>query len=292
MLFLVLAVIFYVDFGGALDVTGTSVTSDVVNNTTSPSVTTVPMTNSPPISTTFVPTSFPSTSSEQSTLTSAATTTAKPQDEWVVRNSYLNESCIVLKANIFFTFKYNTTQNKLNTATGLLKPSLDSMASGDCSSTVKQWISISFNETWVFNLTFTKKNDSYYLSEFKLKYNIHANETVYPDAMPLNGSIDDATDQLGTNKLGYMCLGKKTIYENSSIALGLTGIDVYELRLEAFRTKNTTEFDSTSYERCSEDDISNLVPIIVGACLGGLILVVLVAYLIGRKRSRRGYESV
>jgi len=44
---------------------------------------------------------------------------------------------------------------------------------------------------------------------------------------------------------------------------------------------------------CKDDRaISNLVPIIVGAALGGLILIVLVAYLIGRKRSRRGYEQV
>lgn len=44
---------------------------------------------------------------------------------------------------------------------------------------------------------------------------------------------------------------------------------------------------------CSDDRaISNLIPIIVGAALGGLILIVLIAYLIGRKRSRRGYEQV
>lgn len=44
---------------------------------------------------------------------------------------------------------------------------------------------------------------------------------------------------------------------------------------------------------CKDDRaISNLVPIIVGAALGGLILIVLIAYLIGRKRSRRGYEQV
>jgi len=44
---------------------------------------------------------------------------------------------------------------------------------------------------------------------------------------------------------------------------------------------------------CKDDlAISNLVPIIVGAALGGLILIVLIAYLIGRKRSRRGYEQV
>jgi len=43
---------------------------------------------------------------------------------------------------------------------------------------------------------------------------------------------------------------------------------------------------------CKDDRISNLVPIIVGAALGALILIVLIAYLIGRKRSRRGYEQV
>lgn len=46
---------------------------------------------------------------------------------------------------------------------------------------------------------------------------------------------------------------------------------------------------------CKDDSavaVSNLVPIIVGAALGGLILIVLIAYLIGRRRSRRGYEQV
>jgi len=44
---------------------------------------------------------------------------------------------------------------------------------------------------------------------------------------------------------------------------------------------------------CKDDRaVSNLVPIIVGAALGGLILIVLIAYLIGRRRSRRGYEQV
>jgi len=37
---------------------------------------------------------------------------------------------------------------------------------------------------------------------------------------------------------------------------------------------------------------SNLIPIIVGACLAVLVVIVLVAYLIGRRRSRNGYQSV
>jgi lysosomal-associated membrane protein 1/2 len=37
---------------------------------------------------------------------------------------------------------------------------------------------------------------------------------------------------------------------------------------------------------------SNLIPIIVGACLATLVIIVLVTYLIGRRRSRNGYQSV
>ena len=37
---------------------------------------------------------------------------------------------------------------------------------------------------------------------------------------------------------------------------------------------------------------SNLIPIIVGTCLAVLVIIVLVAYLIGRRRSRNGYQSV
>ena len=45
---------------------------------------------------------------------------------------------------------------------------------------------------------------------------------------------------------------------------------------------------------CTMDYIrnSNLIPIIVGICLAVLVVVVLVAYLIGRRRNRNGYQSV
>ena len=53
--------------------------------------------------------------------------------------------------------------------------------------------------------------------------------------------------------------------------------------------------DLCSIEKvCKADDEkdSNLVPIIVGACLAVLVIIVLIAYLIGRRRSRTGYQSV
>ena len=43
---------------------------------------------------------------------------------------------------------------------------------------------------------------------------------------------------------------------------------------------------------CSDDQVSNIVPIAVGAALGALVIIVLIAYFIGRSRNKRGYESV
>jgi len=44
---------------------------------------------------------------------------------------------------------------------------------------------------------------------------------------------------------------------------------------------------------CPADDSSDVVPIAVGAALAGLVVIVLLAYLIGRRRARaRGYQSV
>ncbi|KAL3235912.1 hypothetical protein MRX96_022341 [Rhipicephalus microplus] len=44
---------------------------------------------------------------------------------------------------------------------------------------------------------------------------------------------------------------------------------------------------------CSAGDISNIVPIAVGSALAALVIIVLIAYLIGRSKSRqKGYQSV
>lgn len=45
-------------------------------------------------------------------------------------------------------------------------------------------------------------------------------------------------------------------------------------------------------EECQLDQDDMLIPIVVGAALAGLVLIVLLAYLIGRKRSHAGYQSI
>lgn len=45
-------------------------------------------------------------------------------------------------------------------------------------------------------------------------------------------------------------------------------------------------------EECQMDKDQMLIPIIVGATLAGLVLIVLIAYLIGRKKSHAGYQTI
>jgi len=90
---------------------------------------------------------------------------------------------------------------------------------------------------------------------------------------------------------GYLCMTNKTITFNQTVS-PLVAIDTIKLRVEAFRTVNGTTFND-DYTQCEDDNrISNIVPIAVGAALGALVLVVLIAYLVGRKRNQRGYETV
>jgi len=74
----------------------------------------------------------------------------------------------------------------------------------------------------------------------------------------------------------------------------LVSIDIENLHIQPF-VDNMSPFSDYGVEKVCADDIaksSNLVPIIVGICLAVLVVIVLVAYLVGRRRNRNGYQSV
>lgn len=226
--------------------------------------------------------------------TSHATTTrgpapAPPSGKWGVE--FNNTYCILLKAEISIEFKYTSTSTNKTATTSVSVPTYwNTTANGTCGSE-KQSIEINFFKNWVLTLVFKRSNDSksYHQSEVGLVWDLK--DASIPDAPHLSGENRNLKPMFDTSKGGYLCMARMTLYDNTTADEGLLAIYTKGLQLEAFQKKSTPEF-SDQYERCKEDTISNLVPIIVGACLGGLIIIVLIAYLIGRKRSRRGYESV
>jgi hypothetical protein len=83
-------------------------------------------------------------------------------------------------------------------------------------------------------------------------------------------------------------------FVTNSTSFGIVSIDVENLRIEPFvdDSKDFSDFDAETVCKTDNDKDSNLIPIIVGACLGVLVVIVLVAYLIGRQRTRPGYQTV
>lgn len=66
---------------------------------------------------------------------------------------------------------------------------------------------------------------------------------------------------------------------------------IAHVQFEAFHKQDTHQF-STARD-CEAIDTPDIVPIAVGCALAGLVVVVLIAYLVGRRRAQaRGYLSM
>ncbi|XP_051716374.1 lysosome-associated membrane glycoprotein 2 isoform X2 [Ctenopharyngodon idella] len=83
----------------------------------------------------------------------------------------------------------------------------------------------------------------------------------------------------------YMC--KKELSYNITDKLT---INTFELQVQPFAVQKN--MFSTAEECFLDSDLSFLVPIAVGVALSFLIILVLISYLIGRRKSRTGYQSV
>uniref|UniRef100_A0A096MEU3 Lysosomal-associated membrane protein 2 n=1 Tax=Poecilia formosa TaxID=48698 RepID=A0A096MEU3_POEFO len=82
----------------------------------------------------------------------------------------------------------------------------------------------------------------------------------------------------------YMCNKEQNFTITS-----LLSFYTFSLHVQPFGVKNGLY--STAHE-CSLDDPSILIPIIVGAALAGLILIVVIAYVIGRRKTHAGYQTL
>jgi len=134
----------------------------------------------------------------------------------------------------------------------------------------------------VYGTVTVNKNTDYFPNYATSSEGIHvflANESLF------------ATDRSNS----YRCNSKTTI-DNFKTDGNFTvkSIVIENLRIQPF-VDNTIIFNDYAVEKVCTMDIfksPNLIPIIVGVCLGVLVIIVLVAYLIARRRNRNGYQSV
>ncbi|XP_066437775.1 lysosome-associated membrane glycoprotein 2 isoform X2 [Eleutherodactylus coqui] len=82
----------------------------------------------------------------------------------------------------------------------------------------------------------------------------------------------------------YLCHKEQLITVSEDLS-----INTFDVRVQPFNVQNATYAIASE---CSLDDDSILIPIIVGAALAGLIVIVVIAYLIGRRKTYAGYQTL
>ncbi|ERE64071.1 lysosome-associated membrane glycoprotein 1 precursor [Cricetulus griseus] len=78
-----------------------------------------------------------------------------------------------------------------------------------------------------------------------------------------------------------------------SQAVVVLAFDPSTWEAEAGRSLVSSDQPGLQAEECAADsDLSFLIPVAVGVALGFLIIAVFISYMIGRRKSRTGYQSV
>jgi len=125
--------------------------------------------------------------------------------------------------------------------------------------------------------------------------------TFPPDLNMTQGNYNLTAGKLFNNSLdvgsSYSCTNNPIFVFNSSSVDGLVTatLNVTKLQVQAFiESDQNLKEGFGSAQDCAASKGNKIVPIAVGAALAGLVIVVLIAYLIGRLKSRRqnSYEAL
>lgn len=189
-----------------------------------------------------------------------------------------NGTCLLAQMGLQLNLTYITKDNK--TGVEIVNIDANATSSGFCESTsVGLYLKSERTFLWLlFSMnTSTKKS---YLSGVSVRVD------PFPEAA--GGAINITNTSLNylqaTLGKSYKCNSKQILQVSPLLAL-----DVFKAQVQAFTIHNGKFGEA---EECLLDQNNMLIPIIVGAALAGLVLIVLIAYLIGRKRSHAGYQTI
>ncbi|XP_074470918.1 lysosome-associated membrane glycoprotein 1a [Sebastes fasciatus] len=225
------------------------------------------------------------------TTASAATTTAPappppaptppgiPERGTYSVNNSNGTVCLLAQMGLQLNVSYfSVSQNKTVQELVNLTPNLTS-SSGSCeASSASLVLTQERSTTLSFTFTLNSTSNKYHLSGITLLANW--SDATAPFSAS-NTSLDYLRSTLGRS---YMCNAQQTLTVVPTFSL-----NTFRLQVQPFEV-TTNQFATA--EECQMDQDQMLIPIIVGAALAGLVLIVLIAYLIGRKRSHAGYQTI
>lgn len=240
------------------------------------------------------------------------------QGNWTV------DSCIRVKMAAQLNIKTDKTNENI---TEVEKVPVSAVVSDTSSCTATnstqtftiQWTEGELNRN--LTLTFARNSSTaqYGVSKISAVYELRTINSTVPKVLPDNSTINvtelvveyisistfqmNPWEFLVPENRSYLCVdvGDKSLISelhrtnetggDPGIRLFNASISFKKVQFDAFRAEDVTP-DFQTPSDCSYRP-NDIVPIIVGCSLAGLVLMVLIAYLIGRRKSRaRGYQSV
>ncbi|RVE74422.1 hypothetical protein OJAV_G00021560 [Oryzias javanicus] len=225
------------------------------------------------------PTVAPTTTTSAATPTTPSPTPAgtPKQGSYSVNNGN-GTACLLAKMGVQLNVSYiSQSQNKTVQELVNLTPNLTS-SSGLCGGSNATLVLTQEETRLSFFFTVNSTSNKYHLSGITLQANWTDMMTPFSAS---NSSLDYLKSSVGHS---YMCNAEQTLFVVTTFS-----INMFELQVQPF---GVTSSQFASAEVCQIDQDQMLIPIIVGAALAGLVLIVLIAYLIGRKRSHAGYQTI
>ncbi|XP_034048723.1 lysosome-associated membrane glycoprotein 1a [Thalassophryne amazonica] len=219
--------------------------------------------------------------------TTASTTVAPPptppspgtpdRGAYSVKNN--GTVCLLAQMGLQLNVSYSVqSQNKTIREIMNLNPNL-TIASGSCGASSATLV-LTQEQTTTLTFTFTLNSTSkkYHLSGLTLLANWSDMTAPFSAG---SSSLDYLQSSLGHS---YMCNTVQMLVVGPTFSL-----NTFRLQVQPF---DVTAGKFATAEDCQMVGDQMIIPIVVGAALAGLVLIVLIAYLIGRKRSHAGYQTI
>jgi len=155
---------------------------------------------------------------------------------------------------------------------------------------------LNFGKSNQLTLTFVNGGGARYVDTVTLKF--IADRETFPGF--LNASEPEPELEVSfVNQTLFKVIRGRSYYCTTEISTPLKQAQLFnatakfgDVHVDSFRTTKDSAYRQ-NYECPSDQDVNDMVPIAVGIALLALVVIVLIAYFIGRRRSRRlAYQSV
>ncbi|XP_023599264.1 lysosome-associated membrane glycoprotein 1 isoform X1 [Myotis lucifugus] len=190
-----------------------------------------------------------------------------------------NGTCLLANMGLQLNVTYKKKDDKTVTRVFNINP--DNTKVGGSCTTQQVTLELQSEASTFLAFQFGKNASSsrFFLKEIQL--NMTLPDAKVPTFQASNSSLRALQATMGNS---YKCNAEEHIWVTEAFS-----VNIFKVWVQAFQVEGD-KFGSV--EECQLDENNMLIPIAVGGALAGLVLIVLIAYLIGRKRSHAGYQTI